>query len=169
MLTESGVVQNPCAQWQVSICSVWLSLWEHILFLYFWPLPSNFWLLFSLFFFLFLSSFLFVFLCLLFVRQFSSPSCGSSTGNAQSSLNYVVIVPPSSARFISSALSWPVKHVYQWLRGGELIKLDWEAPVNILKGRAARDIHRGRLVKWADRSLMKGGPDRQQAERAKVS
>lgn len=45
----------------------------------------------------------------------------------------------------------------------DLIKPDWEVPVNIPKGRAAREIHQDRLVEWADRSLMKWGPDRQQA------
>lgn len=32
-----------------------------------------------------------------------------------------------------------------------------------------RLLHRGRLVEWADRSLMRGRPDRQQGERAKAS
>lgn len=93
MLLNQVWYKNPWPWWQVPICSVWLSLWADILLLSFWPLYSNVCLLFPLLFFLFLSFFP-VFLFLI-VRQFlDSPSCGSSTGDAQSSLNCVVFIPP---------------------------------------------------------------------------
>jgi len=34
---------------------------------------------------------------------------------------------------------------------------DWGAPVNTLKGRAAKQMHLDRLEEWADRNLMKAG------------
>lgn len=114
-LIESGVVQNPLGtvadfylfcltiSWSTHSASLFLTSSLKCLTVI---LPLLF--PFSVFIF---SCFSFFFSCHLIVRQFlNSPSCGSATGDAQSSSNYVVFLctTTSSVRFISSALSWPI-------------------------------------------------------------